>query len=68
MKTKHLWIRPIRSVISFLRREDGPTAVEYALLLGLLVGACVASISALGPAAGDTFRSSTATVGTYGVP
>ena len=68
MKNTRLWTRPIRALASFLRREDGPTAVEYAVLLGLLVGACVASISALGPAAGDTFRSSTSTVGTYGVP
>ncbi|HKA05913.1 MAG TPA: Flp family type IVb pilin [Gemmataceae bacterium] len=68
MKNTRLWTRPIRAVVSFLRREDGPTAVEYALLLGLIIGACFASISALGPAAADTFRSSTATVGTYGVP
>ena len=68
MNNTRFWTRPVRAVVSFLRREDGPTAVEYAVLLGLIIGACIASISALGPAAGDTFRSSTSTVGTYGVP
>jgi pilus assembly protein Flp/PilA len=68
MNITRLYARPLRGVVSFLRGEDGPTAVEYAVLLALMVGACVASITALGPAAADTFRSSTSTVGTYGVP
>jgi pilus assembly protein Flp/PilA len=32
----------------FLRREDGPTAVEYAVVLALIMIVCVAAISALG--------------------
>jgi pilus assembly protein Flp/PilA len=32
----------------FLVSEDGPTAVEYAVMLGLLVLACIASIGLVG--------------------
>lgn len=60
--------RLFRSIASLLRCQDGTTTVEYALLLGLVAGACLASIMALGPAAGETFRSTNTTVGTYGVP
>jgi Flp pilus assembly pilin Flp len=34
--------RFIRTSANFLRREDGPTAVEYAAMLGILVVGCVA--------------------------
>lgn len=42
-------------VLSFLRREDGPTAVEYAVMLALIVVVCIAAITALGTAANNTF-------------
>jgi Flp pilus assembly pilin Flp len=32
----------------FLTREDGPTTVEYAVILALILGALIAVISALG--------------------
>jgi pilus assembly protein Flp/PilA len=35
----------------FLRREDGPTAVEYAVMLALIIAACIAAIGALGNSA-----------------
>jgi Flp pilus assembly pilin Flp len=57
-----------RTLAAFLKREDGVTTVEYAVLTALIVVTCVASMLALGPAAGDTFRSTSTTVGTYGVP
>lgn len=31
-----------------LMDEDGPTAVEYAVMLALIVGVCIASITFLG--------------------
>ena len=37
-----------KKIQRFLRDEDGPTAVEYAILLGLLVLAMAASISYVG--------------------
>ena len=44
----------------FLTSEDGPTAVEYAVMLALIVGACIASVNVLAHAAGDSFDSSSA--------
>jgi pilus assembly protein Flp/PilA len=37
-----------RKVKVFLGREDGPTAVEYAVILALIVAVCVTAISKLG--------------------
>jgi len=42
-------------VSEFLKAEEGPTAVEYAVLLGLIVVACLVAITSLGTAANDTF-------------
>lgn len=53
---------------SFVRAEPGATAAEYAVLLALVAGACVAALLALGPAAGSAFSSSSSSVGTYGTP
>ena len=44
-----------KNVISFLKKEDGPTAVEYAVMLALIVVVCIAAISALGANANKTF-------------
>src|SRR4051794_5076727 len=38
----------IRGVVFFLKREDGPTAVEYAVLLAPIIVLCVVAITALG--------------------
>jgi pilus assembly protein Flp/PilA len=38
--------------------DDGPTAVEYAVMLALIVGACLASVNLLAQAAGDSFDDS----------
>jgi pilus assembly protein Flp/PilA len=37
--------------------EAGPTAVEYAALLGLIVAVCIAAIQTLGQRSGTTFQS-----------
>jgi pilus assembly protein Flp/PilA len=39
----------------FLVSEDGPTAVEYAVMLALIVIVCLASIKAIGTNANTTF-------------
>jgi pilus assembly protein Flp/PilA len=41
--------------LDFLKREDGPTAVEYAVMLALIVVVCIAAITALGTGASKTF-------------
>ncbi|MFW6125323.1 MAG: Flp family type IVb pilin [Pirellulales bacterium] len=40
----------------FLVSEDGPTAVEYAVMLALIVIVCLSAIGSLGNAARDTFN------------
>jgi len=44
-----------RSLVKFLKAEDGPTAVEYAVMLALIVVVCIAAITALGGNANSTF-------------
>ena len=39
----------------FLREEDGPTAVEYAVMLALIIVVCIAAITTLGSNANSTF-------------
>ncbi|MEM9645932.1 MAG: Flp family type IVb pilin [Planctomycetota bacterium] len=43
------------SVVDFLKEEDGPTAVEYAVMLALIVVVCLTTISSLGSAANGKF-------------
>ncbi len=40
----------------FLRSEDGPTAVEYAVMLALIVIVCLTAITAIGSNAKTTFN------------
>ncbi len=40
----------------FLREEDGPTAVEYAVMLALIVVVCIGAITTLGNNANATFN------------
>jgi pilus assembly protein Flp/PilA len=42
-------------VVNFLKREDGPTAVEYAVMLALIIVVCLVAITALGTNANATF-------------
>jgi len=42
-------------VVEFLKKEDGPTAVEYAVMLALIIVVCIAAITALGTNASQTF-------------
>jgi len=39
----------------FLQAEDGPTAVEYAVMLALIVVVCITAITALGSNANKVF-------------
>ena len=42
-------------VANFLKGEDGPTAVEYAVMLALIIVVCLVAITALGTNANQTF-------------
>ena len=45
----------VKKTVRFLRKEDGPTAVEYAVMLALIIVVCIAAITTLGSNANDTF-------------
>ncbi|MEX0725926.1 MAG: Flp family type IVb pilin [Planctomycetaceae bacterium] len=45
-----------QSVKRFLVSEDGPTAVEYAVMLALIVIVCLTAIQAIGTNASTTFQ------------
>ena len=40
---------------AFLRSEDGPTSVEYAVMLSLILVVCISAVSALGSNTSNTF-------------
>jgi pilus assembly protein Flp/PilA len=42
-------------LVRFLDAEDGPTAVEYAVMLALIVVVCIGAITTLGGNANKTF-------------
>ena len=44
-----------QAVANFLQKEDGPTAVEYAVMLALIIVVCITAITALGSNANKTF-------------
>jgi len=41
--------------VEFVKREDGPTAVEYAVMLALIIVVCITAITTLGTNANATF-------------
>ena len=51
---------------NFWSREDGPTAVEYAVMLALIIVVCLIAITALGTNANVTFGSVSGTLGGSG--
>ena len=49
-------VATMQKVLRFLRSEDGPTAVEYAVMLGLVVCVCLGTIGMLGNTANNKFN------------
>ena len=52
------------AVLRFLTSEDGPAAVEYAVLLGLIIIVCVAAITTLGNRTSQAFENAGRTLPT----
>jgi pilus assembly protein Flp/PilA len=42
-------------LVTFVKSEDGPTAVEYAVMLALIIVVCLAAIQILGQNANSAF-------------
>jgi pilus assembly protein Flp/PilA len=45
----------IAKTAHFVKDESGPTAVEYAVMLALIIVVCISAITALGTNANNTF-------------
>lgn len=53
----------VKRLVSFLRNEDGPAAVEYAVVLALIVVMCVAAVAHVGASANARFGEISANMG-----
>jgi len=42
-------------MVDFLKNEEGPTAVEYAVMLALIIVVCLAAITTIGTNSSATF-------------
>ena len=45
----------LSKAVKFLKDDDGPTAVEYAVMLALIIIVCLVAIQSLGTNANTTF-------------
>ena len=45
-------------VYRFIAEEDGPTAVEYAVMLALIVMACISAVRAVGSSTAESLSNS----------
>ena len=50
----------------FLKSEDGPTATEYAVMLALIIVACIATVALLGTSVDAMFGDVQATLDAQG--
>ena len=55
-----------QSLVNFVKGEDGPTAVEYAVMLALIIVVCITAITTLGTNANNTFSYVGTKVGSAG--
>jgi pilus assembly protein Flp/PilA len=44
-----------RRVVAFIRKEDGPTAVEYAVMLALILVVLIAAVSNIGSTTNEMY-------------
>ncbi len=55
-QNRRMLMRPfVRHISNLLRSEDGPTAVEYAVMLALIIVVCLAAISTMGGNANNVY-------------
>ena len=52
----------LKSVRKFLASEDGPTAVEYGVMMALIVIACIGAVQSLAHSTADSFDESAAQI------
>lgn len=44
-----------RKLVEFVKNEDGPTAVEYAVMLALIIVVVISAVTTIGSNANGTF-------------
>lgn len=54
-----------KAIVRFLKEEDGPTAVEYAVMLMTILLACVGSIQVISSWIYNSFSNSSTEIGNY---
>jgi pilus assembly protein Flp/PilA len=53
----------VNSFVNFVKNEDGPTAVEYAVMLALIIVVCIGAIQLIGTNANSKFQTVANTLG-----
>ena len=48
----------MKKILRFLESEDGPTAVEYAVMLAMIVMVCIGAIATMGQNVSSSFTDS----------
>lgn len=51
-----------KAIVDFLKEEDGPTAVEYAVMLAMIIAVCIASVQFLAIQTKQSFDDSGAAI------
>ena len=54
------WAKAIKRLVA---SEEGPTTVEYAVLLALIIGVCIASVQTMSNATRSSFDASSNAIG-----
>jgi pilus assembly protein Flp/PilA len=62
-KGRNAMRRLANTIGNFLKKEDGPTAVEYAVMLALIIVVCIVAIQILGQNANSVFGEVGASIG-----
>jgi pilus assembly protein Flp/PilA len=55
----------MRPIWTFLCDESGPTAVEYAVMLALIIGVCLGAIGLFGTTASGSWQDTSSQLSTY---
>jgi len=58
--------RITRVALKFLKAEDGPTAVEYAVMLAIIMVVCITAVTTLGNNSKTTYTRVSSTIGGTG--
>jgi pilus assembly protein Flp/PilA len=53
----------VKTVRKFVKAEDGPTAVEYAVMLALIIVVCIGAVTTLGTNSKTTYTRVSNTLG-----